>query len=271
MLTHARDYRAGVAQLAARVVADRPLIHAVTNFVTMEWVARGIAAAGASPVMALDVTETAAVAGQATALLLNLGTWQPYRLAAMLAAGRAAAERGRPIVLDPVGVASSPARLAGARNLLTQLPVACVRGNLAELAALAGVPIRAHGVESRPDEATRALGEQVAQQVAQQYQLCVAITGEVDLIAAPGLPVLSLSGGSEQMGRIPGMGCLAGALVATALAVLPEGTDLAVRQEQVRLALAWSKLAGEQAGATAVGPGTFAVRYLDELAALGTR
>lgn len=245
------------------VRSRRPLVHAITNYVTMEWVARGLLAAGARPLMARDPQEAPLAAGAADALVLNLGTWSPEVHSAMLAAGKAANARGIPIVLDPVGAGGMETRTRAALDLLGSVRFAAIRGNLGEIAALAGETGRVSGVDSR-DMGGRGAGEMV-RRVARRHGAVVAATGVRDLLS-DGERVLEVTAGHPLQARIPGAGCLVSALAAAALAAAPgDGSPL----DKVAGALLWAGIAGEEAGRRAAGPGSFAADYLDALAAAG--
>lgn len=233
------------------VRTDRPLVHCITNLVTMDWVARGLAAAGARPVMARDRSEAALV--PADALLLNLGTWSPETQEAMLAAGRAANERGIPVVLDPVGAGGMTTRTRAAEEILQAVQVSVIRGNAGEIAALAGESGHVSGVDSRAHSRPG-----TARLVARRYGCIVAATGPVDLVT-DGSYTLEVRAGHPLMGSLPGMGCLAGALIAAFSATAGATVDSVAR------ALLWSGLAGETAS-RAGGPGSFGVAILDALA-----
>jgi len=246
--------------IPANVRAARPLVHAITNYVTMDWVARGLLAAGARPVMARDGAEAPAMAAAADALLLNLGTWSPAVHAAMLEAGRVASERGIPIVLDPVGAGAMPTRTKAALELLGELKVTAIRGNAGEIAALAGITGGVRGVDSVAANSTAA----VARKVALQHNCITIATGTVDMLT-DGRRTLEVKSGRPLMAQIPGAGCLASALTAAALATAAHDPLQSAAQ-----ALLWAGLAGELAAAVAAGPGSFAPAFLDRLAAVDT-
>ena len=84
-----------------------PLIHCITNYVTANTVANGLLAAGASPVMADSPLDAEEITDKASAVLFNMGTLSKDRLRAMLISGQKAAEKGKPVVLDPVGAGSA--------------------------------------------------------------------------------------------------------------------------------------------------------------------
>ncbi|MDI6773689.1 MAG: hydroxyethylthiazole kinase, partial [bacterium] len=144
-MTHLGD-RAAVLLAALR--KQRPLVHHLTNFVTMQAVASATRALGALPVMAMAGDDAEEVAAAADALVLNLGTPTPERLEVMLAAGRVATVRSIPIVLDPVGAGATRYRTVAAGRLLDELRVTVVRANPGEAAALLGRSGFVRGVET---------------------------------------------------------------------------------------------------------------------------
>ena len=115
-----------------------PLIHNITNYVTVNDCANIVLAAGASPIMADDPEEVEEITALSRALCLSLGTPNPRKAEAMVKAGRTAARLGLPMVFDPVGVGASPWRLANIQSLLQQVQPAIVRVNAGEAAALLG-------------------------------------------------------------------------------------------------------------------------------------
>ncbi|HYF93733.1 MAG TPA: hydroxyethylthiazole kinase [Symbiobacteriaceae bacterium] len=245
--------------IPVKVAAVGPLVHAITNYVTMDWVARGLLAVGAHPVMARDGAEAAAMASAADALVLNLGTWSPEVHGAMLDAAWVAGGRKIPIVLDPVGAGAMRTRTESARAILGSANVTAIRGNIGEIAALAGVEGGVRGVDSRYTGGAA----RVVKEVARQYE-CIAIaTGPVDVLS-DGRRTLEVKSGRSLMAQIPGAGCLASALVAAALASDREARAL----ETAAGALLWAGLAGELAAAVADGPGSFAPAFLDALATI---
>src|SRR5687768_16308291 len=127
---------------------SKPLVHQITNYVVMNETANAILALGALPVMAHARDEVEEMVGLAGALVLNIGTLSEHWVEAMLLAGRAAGERGIPIVLDPVGAGATSLRTRTAERLLAELPVTVLRGNPGEVATLVGVAAEVRGVES---------------------------------------------------------------------------------------------------------------------------
>ena len=127
-----------LGSLLQAVRQTHPLIHCITNYVTINDCANILLAAGASPIMADAVEEAAAVTAPLHA----------ERIPAMLASGRQANASGIPAVLDPVGAGVSAFRAGAARQLLEAVQFAVIRGNLSEIRALAGGDGHARGVDA---------------------------------------------------------------------------------------------------------------------------
>ena len=114
----------------------------------MNETANALLALGALPVMAHAREEVEEMVGLAGALAINIGTLSPPWVDAMLAAGKAANERGIPVVLDPVGAGATTYRTETARRILDEVDVTVLRGNAGEVATLVGVAAEVRGVES---------------------------------------------------------------------------------------------------------------------------
>lgn len=227
-----------------------PLIHCITNYVTANDVANLLLAIGARPVMADDPAEAAEITLAAQGLCLNLGTLHSTSVPAMYAAGSAAASRGIPLVLDPVGAGSSTFRTQTARELTRALRPAVLRCNPTELAALAGREGGGAGVDTAPaDRITEAnLGDSAQRIAAQARELgaVVAVTGAVDLVT-DGTVCYAVRNGRPEMGRVTGTGCQLSALLTAFLAVQPskplEAALGAVCAMGLAGELAWGRMA----------------------------
>ena len=113
-----------------------PLVHCVTNYVTVESCANILLAAGASPIMADDAAEVEEITSLCGALVLNLGTLSSRTIPAMFRAGKRARELGRPIILDPTGAGASRLRTETACSLIDTFRPSIIRGNVSEMKAL---------------------------------------------------------------------------------------------------------------------------------------
>lgn len=251
-----------LAKAASRIMMqvrkNKPLVHHITNFVVMNNTANITLCAGALPIMAHAKEEVAEMAGNADALVLNMGTLWPAQVESMLLAGHRANDRDIPVVLDPVGVGATRLRTDSVRLLLDRLSIAIVRGNLAEIAVLIGKEAKIRGVESRNVSEDAAA---VAHQFANEYGCVAAVTGEVDVVS-DGTHLARVFNGHPMMGKVTGTGCMATAVVAAYAAVERDYFSATAS------ALAAYGLAGEIAAERSQGPGTFQMHLFDALAGL---
>ena len=158
-----------------------PLIHNITNYVTVNDCANAILAIGASPIMADDIGEVEEIASISSALVINIGTLNQTTIASMIKAGRKANELNIPVVLDPVGAGASTLRNRTVEEILSQVKVAVIRGNLSELSFIAGYEASTKGVDAaKSDEKYDAL--EIGKLVANRYSCVVGITGKIDII-----------------------------------------------------------------------------------------
>lgn len=256
------DLPLGTAGLApgARLAALRaspPLVQQITNYVAMNVSANVLLALGASPAMVHAAEEAGEFAGLASALTVNIGTLSPPWVAGMEAAIAGARGAGRPWALDPVAAGATGYRREISARLVGLGPAA-IRGNASEILALAGEGGAGRGADAGDPVA---VAENAARRLSRATGAVTAVTGAVDFVT-DGERAYRVGGGHALMPRITALGCALTGIVGAFLA--GEGDRL----EAVVAALAVFGVAGEAAGREAQGPGSFAVAFLDELAAL---
>jgi hydroxyethylthiazole kinase len=244
-----------------RLRATAPLVQNITNFVAMNTAANVLLAVGGSPAMVHAAEEAGEFARVADALTINIGTLSPVWLAGMLVAAEAAADAGKPWVLDPVAVGATTLRRDAAARLLALGPT-LVRGNASEIIALGGTPGR-EGPGGRGVDATEpvAAAELAAVDLARRQRCVVAVTGEIDFVT-DGMRAAHVANGHIMMPQVTALGC---ALTCVCGAFLATGRE---PFEDTVAALAYYGLAGEHAARGADGPGSFALCFLDALAGL---
>ena len=158
-----------------------PLIHHITNYVTVNDVANITLACGASPVMADDAEEAAEITQIASGLCLNIGTLNQRTIPAMLSAARRSGELNHPVILDPVGAGATHLRTQTALNILQTGSVTCVRGNISEIKTLIHGTGNTKGVDAAAvdsvTEENLAASCEFAKQTAHKLNTIVAITG----------------------------------------------------------------------------------------------
>lgn len=244
-----------IGDIFERVKREKPLIHHITNWVTIYDCANITRAFGALPVMAHAGEESAEMAGIASALVLNIGTLTPALVRSMIMAGKAANERLIPVVLDAVGVGATKFRDDKALELLETVKISILKGNASEIARLAGKDVLTRGVEATRVDADLT---DVAKKLAVSRGLTVVITGKEDIVT-DGRTVFLVSNGHAMMGSIVGTGCMAASVIGAFAAV---EKDFALASAA---ALVCYGIAGELAAANARGPGSFKNNFYDEV------
>ena len=254
-LTDLLERKAAISDYLSRIGSKRPVVQCITNIVTVNDCANALLAIGASPTMAHHPQEMEDFAAICDALVCNLGATES--LEAMGWAIELAAERRHPVVLDPVGSAGSPFRREQCMALLHKGNITCIRGNAAEIRALALHANTGRGVDDFED---RPSAEWVSLLAAETDTIVIA-SGETDYVG-DGKQVLSVTGGSPMMGRITGSGCMLSALLGAFLSV-------ECSLHSAAICCAMMKDCGEQAQKwtreAARGTGTFHIALLDAL------
>lgn len=154
-----------------------PLIHNITNMVTINDVANIELACGVRPIMAMAPQEMDEVTGICDGLNLNIGTPSEERFEAMRIAARMAAKKNIPIVLDLVGVGVSRFRMDFVMSLLDEVHVDVIKGNLSEVKAVMEHGRCDGGVEVT-DTADESDAKALACRAALRYGCICVITGE---------------------------------------------------------------------------------------------
>lgn len=139
------------ADIFSKIAEKKPIIHCITNIVTVNDCANVLLAIGASPVMAHHEMEVKEITSGSDALVCNMGAIENFE--AMLIAGRKADSLGHPVVIDPVGVASSSYRRSLCLKLIEECHPTCIRGNVSEIKALALDETISKGVDAKMGKA----------------------------------------------------------------------------------------------------------------------
>ncbi|MCR4443199.1 MAG: hydroxyethylthiazole kinase [Peptococcaceae bacterium] len=238
----------------------KPLVHHITNNVTVGDCASITLSMGGLPVMAYAAEEVGQMAAAAGALVLNIGTLSLPQVEAMLIAGKTANELGIPVVLDPVGVGATDLRTRSAERILAEVKLAVLKGNKAEISILAGAGGKIRGVESVGEYENM---ERVARSLALRENCVVAVTGREDLVT-DGRRVALVANGHPLMGAVVGTGCMAASVIGCFCGIEKDAFSACVD------ALAAFGLAGEIAARAPhiKGPGTFKAALFDAAAGL---
>ena len=232
-----------------RIRRIAPLIHCITNYVTVNDVANVLLAIGARPIMADDPDEAEEITALCAGLCLNIGTLNARTIPSMLTAGKHARALGHPVVLDPVGAGASRLRTETALRILDEVHPTVVRGNISEIRTLAVGSGTTQGVDA--DAADAITEENLAETAdflrgfAARTEAIIAVTGAIDLVT-DGVAVYAIRNGRPEMGRVTGTGCQLSALL-TAAHASASSNLLAAAAETVALMgiageLAWAHM-----------------------------
>ena len=202
-----------------------PLIHNITNYVTVNDCANIVLASGASPIMASDPNEVEEITSICNGLNINIGTLNSRNVEAMILAGKRANQLAHPVVLDPVGVGASKFRTKTALRLLNEVKFTVIRGNISEIKTLAGVSTLTQGVDANiTDQITEETLDDAlifAKSFAKKTGAIITITGVIDIVCNAKKAYV-IRNGHSMMTTITGAGCQLSALTAAYIAANPD-------------------------------------------------
>lgn len=202
-----------------------PLIHNITNYVTVNDCANIVIACGASPIMSDDKDEVSEITTICSGLNINIGTLNSRTITSMLIAGKRANELSHPVVLDPVGAGASRLRTETAMQLLKEVRFSVIRGNISEMKTLAFGNGTTKGVDA--DVADKVTEENLddivafAKTFAKETGAVIAITGAIDIVADRE-KAYCIRNGHPMMSSITGTGCQLSAMSAAFVAANPD-------------------------------------------------
>ena len=228
----------------------RPLVHNITNYVTVNDVANALLAIGASPIMADAPQEALEVAELCDGMNLNMGTFSSERLQAMQLAGEHANRLNKPVVLDPVGIGSIARRKQGAERLRCRVRFTAIRGNLSELRSLAMGCVSGGGVDAaRKDMLTEETQKETAAFLADfsRFYSCISVvTGSTDIVT-DGTKTFLIRNGRPEMRQVSGTGCMLSGILAAFLAAnsghQTEASAAAAAAMGIAGEIAWERMA----------------------------
>eukprot|EP00416_Gambierdiscus_australes_P029566 CAMPEP_0171093632 /NCGR_PEP_ID=MMETSP0766_2-20121228/39195_1 /TAXON_ID=439317 /ORGANISM="Gambierdiscus australes, Strain CAWD 149" /LENGTH=294 /DNA_ID=CAMNT_0011552113 /DNA_START=66 /DNA_END=950 /DNA_ORIENTATION=- len=263
------------AKLWASVVALRaksPLVQCLTNYPSMDIMANGLLAIGASPAMVHateELPDAVAVAGAiGAAVCVNIGTLDERWVESFKVAVGLCKEHSVPWVLDPVAAGFTKLRTRTAVELMELHPPAVVRGNASEIMSISPTPAATEAASGGKGVDTMQSSEaalDAAKRLAKKYGLVVVVSGEVDYIVSvrgDGFLVSSNPHGHELMTKVTAVGCLVNAVIAAFVASKPAVLSV---HEAAAMAFAYFTRCGELAAPSSKGPATFRVTFIDTL------
>jgi len=247
--------------LLNEIRTKQPLVHHITNWVTIFNCAQAVKSLGASPVMAHAPEETAQITSISSALVLNIGTLTTDIIESMMISAEAAAKKKIPVVLDVCGAGASSMRNRSCMRLIDSGNIGIIKGNASEVSCIAGLEASTKGVDST--EVSYNLPD-VAKGLSEKLSCTVVITGKTDYVAGRG-KLFVVENGSGMMGQVVGTGCMAASMIGCFAAVMPH--DLATASAA---GLSVWGIAGEMAAERSGGAGSFLLHIYDILSSISS-
>ncbi|MCR5217485.1 hydroxyethylthiazole kinase [Treponema sp.] len=193
-----------------------PLVHCMTNYVTVNDVANVVLASGASPIMSDDKNDVKDITSICNGLCINIGTLNSRTIKSMLIAGQHAQKLGHLLVLDPVGAGASKLRTKTALKLIKKIHFDVIRGNISEIKTLAGSSCSTQGVDANDADQ---INENNLYQMIEYLKTfaiksgsIIAVTGKTDIVT-DGKICYVIKNGDKAMKDITGTGCQLSALL----------------------------------------------------------
>ncbi len=209
----------------------KPLVHNITNYVTVNDCANAIIAIGGSPIMSDEVKDVKDITTICSALNINIGTLNKRTIKAMYKAGKISNKLDHPVILDPVGAGASKLRTDTAKGLMKSIGFSVIRGNISEIKALALGMSSTKGVDADiTDKITEENMDDVisfAKRFANETGATVVITGEIDIIADKDVAYI-VKNGHPIMSKITGSGCMLSAIIGAFIGANPQNVTNSV-------------------------------------------
>lgn len=259
-----------ICDCVTKLRKESPLVHCITNTVTVNDCANAVLAVGASPIMANEPLEAEEMVTIVNSLLINIGTLNQKQIEAMKIAAETADKLEKAYVLDPVGIGVSNIRNQTSLDLIKSNPT-IIRGNLSEIKTLANLIgileecTRAKGVDVADSDVinndTLESNAIIVKNIAEKLNTTIAVSGPIDIIS-DGVEVYAIENGHGLMSRITGSGCMLGCILA-AYNAITSPLYAAITATAV-LGIA-GEIAAQTIKVNNKGTGTFRSELLDEL------
>lgn len=247
-----------------------PLVHFITNYVTVNDVANMMLACGGSPIMSDEILDVGDITTICNALVINIGTLNQNTIEAMIAAGRKANELGHPVVLDPVGAGASGLRTETTFRLLREVKFAVIRGNISEIKTVYFGSGSTKGVDADVADVvtdTNLVQTAVfAKELSKKTGAVIAITGVIDIIADADA-AYAIRNGVAAMSKITGTGCMLSGVVAAYVAANPDNKLKAVAAAVAAEGIC-GELAAKKTEAASGGTSSFRTYLIDAMSKL---
>ena len=245
-----------IYSILEKVKEKKPLVHSITNPISINQCANTILAIGARAIMAEHPEEVCRITKSADALMLNIGNITDTRMESIrlsLCGGD-----NIPSILDAVGVACSKLRRDYVLDLLDIKTPTVIKGNYSEITAIADETYWSRGIDADAVITVEDMTK-MAKTLAEKYKTTILATGKTDIIT-DGNKIAYVNNGTQELAGITGTGCMLGALCAALLSVA-DGFDSATAS------CCYFGICGELAK-TERGNGSLMVNLIDKISTL---
>ncbi len=240
------------------VQSKHPLVHHITNYVTVNDCANICICSGGSPVMTDDRNDVEDMVRISNCVVLNMGTLNERTVDSMLISGKAAKKNGVPVVFDAVGAGATGYRNEVAHRIIEEVRPDVIKGNSGEISFLAGILGSVRGVDSTGKaEDTK----DIILDLAKKYGCIVVSTGKVDYVS-DGKEAYELTNGDDLEGCVSGTGCMLSSVIGAYVGA--NGVSVG----PVVAAISAFNIAAEHAVKGSKGPGSFKAGLFDSLYSL---
>lgn len=210
-----------VENLLNNIKEKAPLIHCITNPISINDCANAVLATGARPIMAEHPEEVAGITSMASVLAVNLGNITDARIKSIMISGKKSSELNIPSIIDIVGVTCSDIRLKLAKKYISQCKPAVIKGNISEIKALSGINSDATGIDVSDSDAfteenyeKMSYTARIVKELSIRTGAVVVASGKIDTIS-DGTDVYYIKNGCDMMSRVTGTGCMLNVLIAS--------------------------------------------------------
>ena len=177
---------------------QNPLVHNITNYVTVNDVANILLAAGASPVMSDEAADVKQMSAISSAVNINIGTLNKRTIKSMFLAGKIANDNGRVVILDPVGAGATDLRTKTCLDLIKKIKFDVIKGNMSEIKTLASLICKNSAEDNNAVNQTKGVDVNANDKIsdnnlasnialvknfAKEAGCIIAVTGQIDLVS----------------------------------------------------------------------------------------
>lgn len=201
-----------ISDILIDVRNKKPIVHCITNNVTINDCANAILSVGGSPIMTNSIKETEEVTSFSNSLLLNIGTLNDQQIDSMILSGKKAKSLNIPIVFDPVASGATKYRTESSKKILKDVKPDIIRGNISEIKSLLDIN---DDMQRGVDASNKNYDESTINNIiklSNETNSIIVATGKIDIICFK-KNVFLIKNGSKLLSYITGTGCMLSSII----------------------------------------------------------